>query len=63
MNLPNLSQPVNRNQVVSRNLAGGINPSGVCSTCCNACNKLPSWPAFLRRTCKKVCQKWPGCHC
>lgn len=36
--------------------AGGLLPSGIaCNICYAGCNRLPSWPGFIRRACKSLC--------
>ena len=61
MNLPKLSAPVSRKNIVSRNPPSGVNPSNiVCNLCCKGCGHLPG---FLRGLCNNLCARIPGCHC
>jgi hypothetical protein len=60
MNLPSLSRPVNRNQIVSKNNFNGVTPSGTgCTLCCTACKYVP-W--YAKWACKQAC-RIGGCSC
>jgi len=60
MNLPNLSQPVQRSGN-AKFASNGINPSDAkCTACCIAAGLLP-WPASVAA--RKACELIPGCSC
>ncbi len=62
MRVPIQSSPVSRGistQAITQAIeAPGVTASGIACTICNAaCNRLPSWPGFIRRGCRAVCSR------